>query len=89
MISSIYNTPYILKESGSMKGRSKKEIERDEAKIIAYHKRKTKHFKLIYQMLESDKYNDWELGFLTSVAKQTNLTKKQLELLNKLKTKIK
>lgn len=88
MISSIYNTPYLLKESGSMKGKSRKQIEREDAKTIAYNKRKIKHFKSIYQMLESDKYNDWEMGFLTSIAKQNNLSKKQLEILNKLKHKL-
>lgn len=89
MISSIYNTPYILKESGTTKGKSRKQIEIEDAKVIAYNKRKVQHFKSIYQMLESDKYNDWEIGFLTSIAKQRNLTKKQIDILNKLKTKIK
>lgn len=88
MVSSIYNTPYILKESGSMKGKSRKQLEREDAKIIAFNKRKLKHFKSIYQMIESDKYNDWEMGFLTSIVKQNNLSKKQLEILNKLKHKL-
>ena len=88
MISNIYNTPYILKESGSTKGKSRKQIEKEDAKIIAFNKRKITHYKSIYQMLESDKYNDWEVGFLTSVAKQKNLSKKQIDIIQKLKSKI-
>ena len=88
MISNIYNTPYILHKSGSRKGKSKKELEREDAKIIAYQKRKLKHFRLIYKMLDEPKHlNNWELEFLSSIAKNRTLSHKQREVLKKIKQK--
>ena len=73
MISNIYNSPYVLSKLGSRKGKSKKEIEKEEKAIIASFKKlklKDKKFKdKIISASTKQNLTDWEKDFLTSLLK--------------------
>ena len=91
MISSIYNSPYVLTKSGGRKGKSKKEIEKEEKAIIASFKRlklKDKKFKdKILSAINKKDLTDWENEFLKSLLKFKKPSLKQLEILNKILVK--
>ena len=88
MISSIYNSNYILYKAGSRKGKSKKEIEKEiKNKIEAYKKLKLKDEKFkdkIYSAMKKENLTDWEKDFLKSLLKFKKPSLKQLETLHKL-----
>ena len=87
MISSIYNSGLHLYQTGKRKGKSKKKLELESAKFVIYNNKKTKHYKDINLLItkSGDLLNSWELDFLKSISIQKSLSKKQLEVLNKIK----
>ena len=88
MISSIYNSTYVLHKNGSRKGKSKKEIEKEEKAIKrAFKLDKALKLKLkqrIVTALSKDNLTDWEKEFLNNLKKFKKPSVKQLETLNKI-----
>lgn len=89
MISKIYESNYYLDQTYGRLGRSRKEIELDEARFIVYNNKEIEHYKLLNLLLmeAGDLLNSWEIEFIKSISKQKTLTRKQVVILNNIKTK--
>ena len=91
MISKIYNTPYVLSKSGSRKGKSWKQINEENKKIVdSFKKQQIRDKKLkdkIFTAMNNPHLSDWEKNFLTSLSKFKTPSVKQLEVLHKILNK--